>query len=54
MVSGAVQGRLLKMLVSLTAFSFIVIFPFQGTRIQWNHIADFACLILTVFSTFLE
>ncbi|MBQ6087061.1 MAG: DMT family protein [Bacteroidales bacterium] len=49
-----VQLKVIQEVISLTVFSVIVIFLFQGTRIHWNHLAAFACLILAVFFAFLK
>ena len=49
-----VQLKVIQEVLALTVFSVIVIFLFQGTRIHWNHLAAFACLILAVFFAFLK
>ena len=44
----------LQEVISLTVFTIIVHFLFQGQSLQWNHFAAFVCLILAVFFVFLK
>ena len=49
-----VQLKVIQEVVSLTVFTVVVMFLFQGTRFQWNHIAAFACIVAAVFFAFLK
>jgi len=48
------QLKVIQEVISLTVFTVIVMFMFQGQSFQWNHIAAFVCLILAVFFVFLK
>ena len=48
------QLKVIQEVISLTVFSVIVLFVFNGQTIQWNHLAAFGCLILAVFFVFLK
>lgn len=48
------QLKVIQEVVSLTVFSTIVMFVFQGEQLQWNHIAAFLCLVAAVFFVFLK
>ena len=48
------QLKVIQEAISLTVFTVIVHFLFQGQPFQWNHLAAFACLILAVFFVFLK
>ena len=48
------QLKILAECISLTVFTVIVHFLFQGQSLQWNHLAAFVCLILAVFFVFLK
>lgn len=47
------QLKVLAEVISLTIFTVIALFIFQGNRLQWNHIAAFVCLIGAVCFVFL-
>ena len=49
-----VQLKVIQEVVSLTVFTVVVMFLFQGTRFQWNHSAAFACIVAAVFFAFLK
>ena len=48
------QLKVIQEVISLTVFTAIVHFIFQGQSLQWNHFAAFVCLILAVFFVFLK
>ena len=48
------QLKVIQEVISLTVFTLIVHFLFQGQSLQWNHLAAFACLVLAVFFVFLK
>ena len=48
------QLKVIQEAISLTVFTVIVHFLFQGQSLQWNHLAAFVCLILAVFFVFLK
>ncbi|MBQ0104171.1 MAG: DMT family protein [Prevotellaceae bacterium] len=48
------QLKVLQEVISITVFTGIVMFCFQGQEIQWNHIAAFICLIAAVFFVFMK
>ena len=45
--------KVIQEVVSLTVFSIVAIFLFQGQRFQWNHLAAFLCLVAAVIFVFL-
>ena len=47
------QLKVLAEVISLTVFTVIACFLFQGQKLQWNHIAAFLCLIAAVCFVFL-
>ncbi len=47
------QLKVIQEVLSLTVFSVIAIFLFQGQRFQWNHLAAFLCLVAAVIFVFL-
>lgn len=47
-----VQLKVLQEVISISVFSIIALFLFQGEVIRWNHIAAFVCLIMAVFFVF--
>lgn len=47
------QLKIIQEVISLTVFTLIAIFIFQGQKLQWNHIAAFLCLMGAVAFTFL-
>lgn len=47
------QLKVIQEVVSLTVFSVVAIFLFQGQRFQWNHLAAFLCLVAAVVFVFL-
>lgn len=47
------QLKILQEVITLTVFTIVAIFLFQGEKIHWNHIAAFLCLIGAVCFTFL-
>ena len=48
------QLKILQEVISLTVFTIVVHFLFQGQHFEWNHLAAFACLVLAVFFAFLK
>lgn len=47
------QLKIIQEVISLTVFTVIAIFMFQGQKLHWNHIAAFICLMAAVAFTFL-
>ena len=47
------QLKIIQEVITLTVFTIVAIFMFQGEKIQWNHIAAFLCLIGAVCFTFI-
>lgn len=47
------QLKVLAEVVSITVFTIIAMFIFQGQKLHWNHIAAFICLIGAVCFVFL-
>lgn len=47
------QLKVMQEVITLTVFTIIALFMFQGEKLHWNHIAAFGCLILAVWFVFL-
>lgn len=47
------QLKILQEVITLTVFTIVAIFLFQGEKLHWNHIAAFLCLIGAVCFTFI-
>lgn len=47
-----VQLKVIQEVISLTIFTTIVGFLFQGQSLHWNHLAAFVCLVLAVYFVF--
>lgn len=47
------QLKVIQEAITLTVFTILAMVMFQGTRLQWNHIAAFVCLIIAVALVFL-
>ena len=47
------QLNILQEVITLTVFTVMAMFMFQGEKLQWNHLAAFLCLIGAVCFTFL-
>ncbi len=47
------QLKIIQEVISLTVFTVIAVFFFQGQKLHWNHIAAFVCLMAAVAFTFL-
>lgn len=47
------QLKIIQEVITLTVFTIVAMFLFQGQRLQWNHIAAFLCLVGAVCFTFL-
>ena len=45
--------KILQEVITLTVFTVMAMFMFQGEKLQWNHLAAFLCLIGAVCFTFL-
>lgn len=45
--------KVIQEVVTLTVFTVLAIFFFQGEKLHWNHIAAFLCLVGAVAFTFL-
>ncbi len=48
------QLKILQEVITLTVFTVMAMFMFQGEKLQWNHLAAFLCLIGAVCFTFLR
>ncbi|MDE7181085.1 MAG: DMT family protein [Muribaculaceae bacterium] len=47
------QLKIIQEVISLTIFTVIAMWLFQGEKLQWNHLAAFICLMGAVVFTFL-
>ena len=47
------QLKIIQEVITLTVFTIVAIFFFQGEKLHWNHIAAFICLMAAVAFTFL-
>ena len=47
------QLKILQEVITLTVFTVMAMFMFQGEKLQWNHLAAFLCLIGAVCFTLL-
>lgn len=47
------QLKIIQEVITLTVFTIIAMFMFNGEKLQWNHIAAFLCLIGAVCFTFI-
>lgn len=47
------QLKIIQEVITLTVFTIVAMFLFQGEKLHWNHIAAFLCLIGAVCFTFL-
>lgn len=47
------QLKIIQEVITLTVFTVVAMFVFQGQKLQWNHIAAFLCLVAAVCFTFL-
>lgn len=45
--------KIIQEVITLTVFTVIAVWMFQGEKLQWNHIAAFLCLMGAVAFTFL-
>lgn len=45
--------KIIQEVVSLTVFTVIAMFLFQGEKLHWNHVAAFICLMAAVAFTFM-
>lgn len=48
------QLKVIQEVLSLTVFTVIAHFAFQGEQLHWNHFAAFICLILAVYFVFMK
>lgn len=47
------QLKVMQEVITLVVFTVIALFMFQGTKLQWNHVAAFLCLVGAVYFVFL-
>ncbi len=47
------SSRFFREVITLTVFTVMAMFMFQGEKLQWNHLAAFLCLIGAICFTFL-
>lgn len=45
--------KIIQEVITLTVFTVIAMFMFQGEKLHWNHVAAFLCLMGAVVFTFL-
>ncbi len=48
------QLKVIQEVISLTVFTVIATFMFQGEQLRWNHAAAFLCLVAAVYFVFRE
>ena len=46
------QLKVIQEVISLTVFTVMATFMFQGERLHWNHAAAFLCLVAAVYFVF--
>ncbi len=47
------QLKVIAEVISLTVFTLVALFIFQGQQLRWNYIAAFVCLVAAVCFVFL-
>lgn len=47
------QLKIIQEVITLTVFTVLAMFFFNGEKLQWNHVAAFLCLVGAVCFTFL-
>lgn len=47
------QLKVMAEVISITVFTLIACFMFQGQKLQWNHVAAFCCLVGAVCFIFM-
>ena len=47
------QLKIIQEVISLTVFTVIAMWMFQGEKLHWNHVAAFLCLMAAVGFTFI-
>jgi len=47
------QLKIIQEVISLTIFTLVAMFIFQGEKFQWNHVASYICLMGAVIFAFL-
>lgn len=47
------QLKVIQEVITLTVFTIVAMFIFQGEKLHWNHIAAFLCLVAAVCFVFL-
>ncbi len=45
--------KIIQEVITLTVFTIVAVFCFQGQKLQWNHVASYICLIGAVVFAFL-
>ncbi len=48
------QLKVIQEVISIAVFTVFALLAFETTKLQWNHIAAFACLILAVYFVFMK
>lgn len=46
--------KVIQEVISLIVFTVVANLMFQGQSLQWNHLAAFACLVLSVYFVFMK
>lgn len=49
-----IQLKVIQEVISLTVFTILATFFFQGESFHWNHIVSFLCIIAAVYFAFLK
>lgn len=47
------QLKIIQEVITLTVFTILAMFFFQGEKLHWNHVCAFICLVAAVCFTFL-
>lgn len=47
------QLKIIQEVITLTVFTVIAVFFFQGQKLQWNHIVSYICIVAAVIFAFL-
>jgi uncharacterized protein (DUF486 family) len=48
------QLKVIQEVITLVVFTVFAILAFDSVKLQWNHIAAFACLVLAVYFVFMK
>ncbi|MDR2907436.1 MAG: DMT family protein [Bacteroidales bacterium] len=48
------QLKVIQEVITLVVFTIFAIVAFDSVKLQWNHLAAFACLVLAVYFVFMK